>query len=78
MATRLGPLVRVRGRLRSRTRQEAAHVGPTPKKPWKLTLRYDEIAALMGILNEAPPAGLAWGEIQKASLNLDCFIDFTS
>ncbi|MGI4870652.1 MAG: hypothetical protein ACRYFX_05670 [Janthinobacterium lividum] len=71
-----GPLYRVRGRLLGRARQEAHHHGPPPRRPWKLTLRYDDIAALLRILDQAPPAGQAWGEIQRVSLNLDQFIDF--
>ena len=71
-----GPLYRVRGRLLGRARQERCHRGAPPKKPWRLTLRYDEVTALLGILAEAPPAGLAWGEIQRASLNLELVIAF--
>jgi hypothetical protein len=72
-----GPLYRVRGRLTGRQLKEKHHIGSPPAKPWKLTLRYDEIAALMHILPSAPAAGLAWGEIQRASLNLDQVINFT-
>ena len=72
------PLTRVRSRLLARARQEQHHVGPLPKKPRKYTLRYDEVAALMLILPTAPAAGLAWGEIQRVSLNLARFVDFTA
>lgn len=72
-----GPLYRVRGRLLGRSRQEQHHVGPRPGKPWRLTLRYDEVAALMLILPSAPAAGLAWGEVQQASFQLERFVDFT-
>ncbi|RZK30397.1 MAG: hypothetical protein EOO63_06835 [Hymenobacter sp.] len=72
----MGLLVRVRGRLISRQRLEHFHHGPLSKKPWRLTLRYDEVAALMLILPTAPLAGQAWGEIQRVSLSLDHFIDF--
>ncbi|GEM_PF-3310842 len=72
-----GPLYRVRGRLLGRQQTEKRHVGPKPAKPWKLTLRYDEVVALMLILPSAPSAGLAWGEVQRASLNLERVIDFT-
>jgi len=72
----IGILYRVRGRLLARQRMEHFHQGPLPKKPWRLTLRYDEVAALMLILPVAPMAGQAWGEIQRVSLSLDRFIDF--
>lgn len=72
----IGLLYRVRGRLLARQRLEYFHHGPPPKKPWRLTLRYDEVAALMLILPTAPLAGQAWGEIQRVSLSLDRFIDF--
>jgi hypothetical protein len=71
------PLTRVRSRLVARSRQEQHHVGAKPKKPRTITLRYDEVAALMHILPIAPTAGLVWGEIQQASLTLERFIDFT-
>jgi len=77
MVLSFGPLYKVRGRLHGRQYREQHHIGPRPKKPWKLTLRYDEVAALRRILDVAPPAGLAWGEIQRASLNLEQYIDFT-
>ena len=76
MVLSFGPLTRVRSRLVARARQEQHHVGPLPKKPRKYTLRYDEVAGLMLILPSAPAAGLAWGEIQQASLRLERFIDF--
>ncbi len=72
----LGPLGRVQARLQARARREQHHVGPPPRKPWRLSLRYDELAALMLVLPEAPAAGLAWGEIQRASLTLGRFIVF--
>lgn len=72
-----GPLNKVRARLASRAAAERAHVGKPPKKPRLLTLRYDEVAALMRVLHDAPPAGLLWGEIQKASLRLERYIAFT-
>ena len=78
MVLGFGPLYRVRGRLLSRAQGERHHVGVPPKKPWRLTLRYDEVAALLLILPEAPAAGLAWGEVQRVSLNLEKFIDFVS
>jgi len=70
MVLSFGPLYQVRGRLTGRQLKELHHVGPKPSKPWQLTLRYDELTALMHILPSAPAAGLAWGEIQRASLNL--------
>lgn len=73
----LEPLTRVYGRLSARERQEAGRVGKPPRKPRTFTLRYDEVAALMLILPVAPAAGLAWGEVQRASLNLTPYIDFT-
>jgi hypothetical protein len=72
-----GPLYRVRGRLLGRQLVEQYYVGTPPKRPWGLTLRYDEVAALMLILPDAPDAGLAWGEVQRVSLNLEQVIDFT-
>jgi hypothetical protein len=72
-----GPLYRVRGRLLGRALVERHHQGPPPRKPWGLTLRYDELAALMLILPSAPAAGLAWGEVQRASLNLATYIRFS-
>ena len=78
LALRFGPLYRVRGRLRGRQYCEAHHVGPRPKKPWQLTLRYDEVTALLTILNQAPLAGRAWDEVQRASLNLVRFVDFAA
>ncbi len=71
-----GPLYRVRARLLGRARAEHHHVGPRPRRPWALTLRYDELAALMHVLPRAPAAGQAWGEIQRASLNLERYIAF--
>jgi len=73
-----GPLYRVRGRLQARARQEHYHQGPPPRKPWRLSLRYDEVAALLLILPQAPAAGLAWGEVQRVSLNLACYVDFAT
>ncbi len=77
MALSFGPLYRVRGRLLGRQRSEQHHVGPKPSKPWRLTLRYDEVAALMLILPSAPAAGLAWGEVQRVSLNLERVMTFS-
>ena len=77
MVLSFGPLTRVRTRLVARARQEKHHEGPLPKQPRKYTLRYDEVAGLMLILPIAPAAGLAWGEIQQASMRLERFIDFT-
>ena len=70
-----GPLVRVRGRLLSRARQEQHHVGLVPRKPWHLTLRYDEVLALMQIQPQAPAAGGAWEQVHRASLNLTRYVD---
>ncbi|MVN76922.1 hypothetical protein GO988_11360 [Hymenobacter sp. HMF4947] len=71
------PLTRVRSRLLARARQEHEHMGPLLRRSRKLTLRYDEVASLMLVQPIAPAAGLAWGEIQRVSLNLERFIDFT-
>jgi hypothetical protein len=71
-----GPLGRVRARLLARQLVEQRHVGLPARRPWRLTLRYDEVAALMLVLPQAPPAGLAWGEIQRVSLTLSRFIAF--
>jgi hypothetical protein len=76
MVLALGPLYRVQARLQARRRLEQHHAGPPPRKPWRLTLRYDEVAALMLVLPQAPAAGLAWGEIQRVSLNLSRYVDF--
>lgn len=74
----LGPLYRVRGRLLARALAEQRHQGLPPHgRPWRLTLRYEEVAALMLVLAQAPLAGLAWGEIQRVSLNLTQYLDFT-
>jgi len=73
----LGPLYRVQGKLQARRRLEQHHAGPPPRRPWRLTLRYDEVAALMLVLPQAPAAGLAWGEIQRVSLNLGRYVDFS-
>ena len=73
----MGPLERVRHRLSVRAAMEQLHVGLPARRPWRLTLRYDEVAALMLILPLAPLAGLAWGEIQRVSLNLTRYVDFT-
>ena len=77
MVLSFGPLYRVRSRLQARQRQEHCHIGPLPKKPWRLTLRYDEVAALLLIQPRAPAAGLAWGEVQRVSLNLERYIAFS-
>lgn len=71
-----GPLNRVRGRLASRAAAERGHVGPVPRKPRLLTVRYDELAALLLVLGAAPPPGQAWGELQRASLNLSRYVRF--
>ncbi|WP_286192431.1 hypothetical protein [Hymenobacter sp. BT559] len=36
-----------------------------------MTLRYDEVAALMYMLLTVPAAGRVWGEVQRVSLNLE-------
>ena len=72
-----GPLYRARGRLLGRALAERHHQGPRSRKPWQLTLRYDEIAALHYILPFAPLAGQAWDEIHRAKLNLEHLIDFS-
>ena len=78
MTLSFGPLYRVRARLLARARVEQHHAGPRPRKPWGLTLRYEEVAALMFIMPSAPLAGQAWGAVQQASLSLERFIDFVS
>lgn len=77
MSLQFAPLYRVRARLLARARQEKYHAGPPPKKPWRLTVRYDEVVALMRILPSAPAAGQAWEQVQQASLALERYIDFT-
>lgn len=72
-----GALCRVRGRLRARAMQEQRQPGRPPRKPWRFTVQYDELLGLMLLLPLAPSAGLAWGEIQRVSLNLKYYIDFT-
>jgi hypothetical protein len=54
-----GPLYRVRTRLLARHLVEQHCVGSPPRKPWRLPLRYDEVAALLLVLPQAPAAGLA-------------------
>lgn len=76
MVRSFGPLYRVRGRLFGRQLVEQHYAGTPPKRLWGLTLRYDEVAALMLILPGTPAAGLAWREIQRVSLNLEQFIEF--
>lgn len=71
------PLSRVGTRLLARARQERQHSGTPPIKARQMVLRYDEVAGLMKILPTAPAAGLAWGEVQQASLALERYIDFT-
>ncbi|MVN77728.1 hypothetical protein GO988_15450 [Hymenobacter sp. HMF4947] len=71
-----GPLYRVRGRLLARHWVEQHHVGERPRRPWRLSLRYEEVAALLLIWEQAPAAGGAWGEIQRVSLNLTRYVDF--
>ncbi len=71
----MGPLEQVRHRLSVRAAMERLHVGLPARRPWRLTLRYDEVAALMLILPLVPPVGLAWGEIQRVSLNLTRYVD---
>jgi len=70
----MGPLSRVGTRLLARARQEKLRA---PSKPRKMVLRYDEVAGLMKILPVAPAAGLAWAQVQQASLTLERYIDFT-
>jgi hypothetical protein len=77
MVLSFGSLYRVRGKLQARQWQEQHHIGTRPKKPWRLTLRYDEVTALLLIQPQAPAAGLAWGEIHRVSLNLEQVINFT-
>lgn len=74
----LAPLARVLARLEARQRSEAQRPGPPPRKPRDFVVRYDELTALMRLLPEAPAAGLAWGNIQRASLNLERWIDFAT
>jgi hypothetical protein len=76
MALAMGPLYRVRARLLGRAGVERQHHGPPPSRPWKLTLRYDELVALMFILPRAPLASQAWGAVQQASFALERFIAF--
>lgn len=57
LALSIGPLYRVRGRLRGRQCCEAHHGGPRPKKPWQLTRHNDEVTSLLLILDQALPAG---------------------
>ncbi|MGI4873391.1 MAG: hypothetical protein ACRYFX_19710 [Janthinobacterium lividum] len=75
LALCFGPLTRVGNRLLARARQE--RTSPRPTKPRVLALRYDEVAGLMKILPLAPTAGLAWAQVQQASLRLERYIDFT-
>jgi hypothetical protein len=77
MVLAFGPLTRVGTRLLARQRQEQRRIGPPSRKPRLFTLRYDEVAALLVILPLAPAAGAAWGEVHRASLNLERYIDFT-
>ena len=77
VAAGFGALYRVRGRLLARQRQEQHHAGPRPQKPWRLTVRYDEVVALWRILPSAPAAGLAWGEVHQAKLRLETYLDFS-
>lgn len=76
MVLSFGPFHRVRARLLGRQGVERHHAGPPPRKPWRLRLRYDELAALRYILPVAPLAGQAWDAIYRASLNLAHCIDF--
>lgn len=76
MVLSFGPLYRVRARLLGRQGTERRHAGAPPRKPWRLTLRYDELAALRYILPVAPLAGQAWDAIYRASLNLEQYIEF--
>ncbi|MGI4759594.1 MAG: hypothetical protein ACRYF0_02720 [Janthinobacterium lividum] len=77
MALAMGPLYRVRARLLGRAGVERHFQGPRPRTPWKLTLRYDELVALMFILPEAPAAGQAWGAVQQASFLLERYVNFS-
>lgn len=72
-----GPLTRVGTRLLARARQEKQHVGIKARRARQMVLRYDEIIGLLKIMPFAPAAGLSWGEVQQASLNLERYIDFT-
>jgi hypothetical protein len=72
----VGPLTRVGTRLLARARQEQQRPAVS-RKPRQMVLRYDEVAGLMKILPLAPAAGLAWGQVQQASLRLERYIDFT-
>jgi hypothetical protein len=72
-----GPLTRVGTRLLARARQERHYVGTVPTKARQMVLRYDEVAALLHILPSAPAAGLAWGAVQRVSLNLERYVNFS-
>jgi hypothetical protein len=75
-ALALGALARVYQRVAAHAAKEQIQVGLPSRRPWRLTLRYDEVAALMYILPTAPGAGRVWGEVQRVSLNLDHVIAF--
>jgi hypothetical protein len=75
-ALALGALARVYQRVAAHATKEQVHVGLPSRRPWRLTLRYDEVAALMYILLTTPAAGRVWGEVQRVSLNLDQVIAF--
>ena len=75
-ALALGALTRVYQRVAAQAAKEHLHVGLPSRRPWRLTLRYEEVAALMYILPTAPAAGRVWGEVQRVSLNLEQVIGF--
>lgn len=74
----LGALARVYQRAAARAAMERLHVCLPTRRPWRLTLRYDEVAALMYILPAVPAARRVWGEVQRVSLNLEQVIDFSN
>lgn len=73
----LGALTRVYQRVAARAAMERLHVGLPKRRPWRLTLRYDEVAALLYLLPTVPAAGRIWGEVQRVSLNLEPVLDFS-
>lgn len=75
-ALALGALTRVYQRVAAHAAKEQLHVGLPSGRPWRLTLRYDEVAALMYVLPTVPAARRLWGEVQRVSLNLEQVIAF--